>query len=157
MLMNLNDFIHMPLETAPNYWLMGMEHRALVVRDDLALVHTTAHPGTGVPPHIHRKEDETFYVLSGKGKATFNGQPVDLLPGTTLFLPRGIVHSFACAGDEPLVMNVLITPGNFAKAFLEFGILMDTDFVAPPLGPPPAEMLEKFISVYGLEFAAPPA
>lgn len=153
--MNLNDFVHLPWDTAPNYWMMGMEHRFMVIRDDLAVVHTTAHPGTGVPPHIHHREDETFYVLSGRGIATFNGEEVDLLPGTILFLPRGIEHSFACAGDEPLAMLVVITPGHFAKAFLEFGTLMDADFVAPPLGPPPPGMLEKFVTDYGLEFLPP--
>src|SRR5262245_50994522 len=51
-------------------------------------------PKRAPPSHIHRGEDEFFYVLSGE----FHFQPGDrMLPAPTesfVFIPRGAVHAY---------------------------------------------------------------
>jgi quercetin dioxygenase-like cupin family protein len=150
--MDSNAMLHVPAGAGDCYWVMGIPHRILVLRDEFALVETTAPPGTGIPPHIHHEEDETFHILSGRGVATYDGQTLPMLPGETFFFPRGIPHSFACAGDEPLVFHVIITPGRFAQMFCEAGLKMEENFVAPPLGPPDMKVLGPLLEKYNVEF-----
>src|SRR5690606_35021166 len=50
--------------------------------------------GRATPFHVHRREDETFYVLEGEF-SFYNGQRwISGGPGTTVFLPRDIPHGF---------------------------------------------------------------
>ena len=37
-------------------------------------------PGAGAPPHIHAREDEAFYVLSGQLTIEFEGEPAPRRP-----------------------------------------------------------------------------
>ena len=54
----------------------------------------------GPPMHIHDREDEMFYVLSGQfqfwcGDESFTGGP-----GTNVVLPRGVPHTFKNIGTS---------------------------------------------------------
>lgn len=59
-------------------------------------------PGTRFPDHSHA-EDKIDGVLSGRFKMWMQGQSVVLAAGDTLVVPRGVVHSAAVVGDEPVV------------------------------------------------------
>ena len=48
----------------------------------------------GAPPHIHAKEDEHFYVLSGNVEFLDRDKVVSVGPGGLLVLPRGNLHGF---------------------------------------------------------------
>jgi quercetin dioxygenase-like cupin family protein len=67
----------------------------------------------GPPLHIHRTEDEFFYVLSGE----FNFQLGDCIKhtpaGSFVFIPKGIVHTFQHVGPEPGVLLGSVHPGGF--------------------------------------------
>jgi quercetin dioxygenase-like cupin family protein len=58
-------------------------------------------PGGGPPPHIHHREDETFQILEGDYEFMVGGKTVLAQPGTTLFAPRGIPHTYRCVGTRP--------------------------------------------------------
>ena len=47
-----------------------------------------AQPGNGPPPHLHRCEDEMFYVLDGTFEFTFGSRLERLAPGSLAFVPR---------------------------------------------------------------------
>ena len=70
-------------------------------------------PGCWTPPHLHRVEDETVYVLSGTIRAETLDGARDLLPGQALVLPRGRPHRLGNAGAEAARFLVLCTPGGF--------------------------------------------
>ena len=70
-------------------------------------------PGCWTPPHLHRVEDETVYVLSGTMRAETLDGARDLLPGQALVLPRGRPHRLGNAGAETARFLVLCTPGGF--------------------------------------------
>ncbi len=40
----------------------------------LCIVEVHDEPGSGPPPHIHSREDETFYVLEGEYEFTLGGE-----------------------------------------------------------------------------------
>lgn len=51
-------------------------------------------PGQFHPVHYHKIKDETFQVLSGSMEAEIEGKKRTLYPGDTLWVPRGVWHSF---------------------------------------------------------------
>lgn len=58
----------------------------------------------------HRRAEELYFVLSGRGTAILDGRPYPLAPGDFLRLPPGTTHGFV-TGDEPLEMLDVHTPG----------------------------------------------
>ena len=62
-------------------------------------------PGSGIGHHV-QKEDEIYYVLSGKGTMTLDGKTVDITPGTAVLTRTGSSHSLKQVGDEDLVIMI---------------------------------------------------
>lgn len=65
----------------------------------------TFHPGSGVGLH-EQKEDEIYYVLSGRGTMTLDGNTVDVTPGTAVLTRTGSSHSLKQVGREDLVVLI---------------------------------------------------
>ena len=63
------------------------------------------HPGSGVGLH-EQKEDEIYYVLSGRGQMTLDGKTVDVTPGTAVLTRTGSSHSLKQVGNEDLVILI---------------------------------------------------
>ena len=51
------------------------------------------------PLHLHRDEDEAWYVLEGKLGFRVGDDEVEAAPGEAVFVPRGTPHSYWNAGD----------------------------------------------------------
>lgn len=51
-------------------------------------------PGQAHPTHYHKKKDETFQMLAGDLEVVIDGKEHTLFPGDTLWVPRGVWHSF---------------------------------------------------------------
>jgi len=62
-------------------------------------------PGSGIGYH-EQKEDEVYYVLSGKGVMTLDDKPVDVGPGTAILTRPGSSHGLKQVGDEDLVILI---------------------------------------------------
>jgi quercetin dioxygenase-like cupin family protein len=80
-------------------------------------------PGGGPPPHIHHREDETFQILAGDYEFTVAGKSFVAGPGTTIFAPRGIPHTYRYLGTTPGRLMCVITPSGFEGFFEEIGAL----------------------------------
>ena len=64
-------------------------------------------PGFASPYHVHRLEDEAFYVLEGEMAFVCGGKWLTASPGTYVFEPRNIPRGFKVAGmvhDNDCVM-----------------------------------------------------
>ena len=62
-------------------------------------------PGSGIGLH-EQKEDEIYYVLSGRGSMTLDGKTVEITPGTAVLTRTGSSHSLKQVGDEDLVIMI---------------------------------------------------
>jgi len=62
-------------------------------------------PESGIGYH-EQKEDEVYYVLSGKGVMTLDDKPMDIGPGTAILTRPGSSHGLKQTGNEDLVILI---------------------------------------------------
>ncbi len=58
--------------------------------------------------HIHEGDAETYYILSGEGEYSDNGEIMTVRAGDVTFTDSGEGHSLINRGDEPLDMVALV-------------------------------------------------
>lgn len=80
-------------------------------------------PGAGVPPHIHKSEDETFYVIRGRVRFLVGDKWIEAGPGTTLWAPRNVPHGYQIVGKEPAELLFIVSPPNLEPMFAELSAL----------------------------------
>jgi quercetin dioxygenase-like cupin family protein len=76
-------------------------------------------PGGGPPPHIHRHEDETFYIVEGRCDFLLGTETVTGGVGDFVNVPRGTVHRFHNSGTTPARMILTFTPAGIERFFEE--------------------------------------
>ena len=106
-------------------------------------------PGAGPPPHVHRRDDEVFFVLEGElSFLTVTGWV--LAPkGSVIYAPRGAPHTFRNQGSTPSRHLVLTLPSGFDQFYIRSAELMAAG------GPPDLERLKAIAADYGYEFLPP--
>ena len=62
-------------------------------------------PGSGIGYHL-QKEDEIYYVLSGRGEMTIDGKSFEMKPGDALLTRPGASHGLKQIGSEDLVILI---------------------------------------------------
>ena len=62
-------------------------------------------PGSGIGYHL-QKEDEIYYVLSGRGEMTIDGKKFDVGPGDAVLTRPGASHELKQVGKEDLVIMI---------------------------------------------------
>jgi mannose-6-phosphate isomerase-like protein (cupin superfamily) len=62
-------------------------------------------PGSGIGYH-EQKEDEVYYILSGKGVMTLDDKPTEVGPGTAILTRPGSSHGLKQTGSEDLVVII---------------------------------------------------
>ena len=99
----------------------------LVTGDDTK--HTSMFDWT-IPPrfstglHVHRIQEETFYVLEGECEWQVGDQRVRATPGTYLFVPPGVPHNIANVADKPARVLMTVSPPGHEHYFEELAELV---------------------------------
>jgi mannose-6-phosphate isomerase-like protein (cupin superfamily) len=70
----------------------------------------------GPPLHVHDREDECLYVLSGELSIRCGSDTFDASAGSFVFLPRGLPHRF-WATDQPAKLLLITVPGGIEDYF----------------------------------------
>src|SRR4051812_6001309 len=73
--------------------------------------------GLAAPLHLHTREDEYSYVLTGRMGALLGDDVVEAGPGDLVYKPRNQWHTFWNAGDQPARILEIISPAGFEKFF----------------------------------------
>ena len=58
--------------------------------------------------HVHQYDDEAWHVLEGRLRFQFSDREVDATPGTTVFVPAGLAHTYRAV--EPSRYLIILTP-----------------------------------------------
>ena len=119
------------------------------------LVESLIAPGFSPPLHVHHREDESFWVLEGELTMRCGDRSFRAGPGSFVFLPRDVPHTFVVEGDVPARMLTLLTPGGGEGVFIEGGRPAEGEGL-PPAGPPDIEKLKRVSERFGAEIVGPP-
>ena len=133
-------------------WL-GTQYTIAVDRWDsggiVGMFEATVPSGEGPPIHIHHNEDEVIHVTEGEYEFWLDGAIFRKGPGASVFLPRGVPHTFRIISKTPGRNLAVLTPGGFESFFAEVAA-RDLRF---PAG---AGELKELGERYGIEFCGPP-
>lgn len=118
------------------------------------LVEELIPPGFSPPPHVHHREEESFYVISGRMTFVCGDRTIAAEAGTLVVLPRGVPHTFQVEGTEPARTLMLATPAGLIGFFRELGRPAQTRTLPPPTPPNIAEF-RRVSEAYGCEILVP--
>ncbi len=106
--------------------------------------------GDGPPQHIHKSEEEAFYILEGEVYIKIGEQTIRGTVGSFVLVPRGTVHTFWNAGPTPAKLLGIFSPPAFEQFFVE--VVGDEEIDT-------ATFVERGMAVaekYNLEIVGPP-
>jgi quercetin dioxygenase-like cupin family protein len=142
--MSAKAIIRMPGE-AKGVTLSGQPLAFLLTAEDTK--HTSmfewtvpAHFSTGL--HVHRVQEETFYVLEGECDWQIADQRVRARPGTYVFIPPGVAHNIGNGSDRPARVIMTVSPPGHERYFEELARVVSSD------SPPDAKVISELRSRY---------
>jgi quercetin dioxygenase-like cupin family protein len=121
----------------------------------LALLDERGRRGDMPPLHVHRRDDETFYVLEGEVTLFVGGEQIVLGSGQAAFAARDVPHAYRVESEEARWLVITAPAGldSFIREVAEPAAVEDL----PPGGRPvdPAVLAQAAAKV-GIEILAPP-
>jgi mannose-6-phosphate isomerase-like protein (cupin superfamily) len=70
------------------------------------------------PPHLHRNDDEAWYVLEGTLRVRFGNEEVEAHAGSAVYVTRGTPHTYWNPGPGP-VRYLLVMTANIYRLIQE--------------------------------------
>jgi quercetin dioxygenase-like cupin family protein len=92
--------------------------------------------------HVHRTQEETFYVLEGECDWRIGERLVRATAGTFVFIPPGVPHNIGNASDKPARMLMTVSPPGHENYFEELGAVVSRG------GRPDAKVIAELRSRY---------
>ena len=122
--------------------------------NQFSLIYIEVHKGNEPPPHTHKNEDESYYILEGRIKFWVGDKVFEAGAGDFIHLPKNIPHRFELQ-SECVKELMWMTPSGLEKWFWD-NSAPSPEMKALPVAtePPPAEMISHFVkslSEYGVE------
>src|SRR5919107_6384025 len=94
------------------------------------------------PPHLHRSQDETHYILEGQFEFVVGERKVNAGVGSVVYVPETKVHAFTNTGtDKGKLLFINTLAGPLEQFLLEFGEPV-SDPSSPPEGEPDLDKLQ---------------
>jgi quercetin dioxygenase-like cupin family protein len=138
-----------------SYWVLGDLYTFKVVGEDtggsFSMVEVEVQPQNGPPPHIHHREDETFYVLDGDFSFLHGERTFMATAGSFVHIPMGTIHTFKNVGKGVGRFLVVITPPGFEKFLEEVGESFVDKSNPPPVSQEAVQKLLALAPKYHLE------
>ncbi|WP_108661047.1 cupin domain-containing protein [Acuticoccus kandeliae] len=123
--MSADAVIRMPNETS-GVMLRGHPMVFLVTGEDTR--HTSMFDwiipsGFATGFHVHRVQEETFFMLEGECEWWIGERVVRAVPGTFLFIPPGVKHNITNISDAPARVLMTVSPPGHENYFEELAKL----------------------------------
>lgn len=122
----------------------------------LAVLEHLSPRGSGSPLHVHRNEDESFYVLEGELTVWVNGQTIVATQGSFVYGPRDVPHTFIVSSEQAHFL-IITTPAGFDDFVRAIGEPAQQLVIPPPATEPPDfAALSAIAAQHGIEILGPP-
>ena len=121
----------------------------------LALLEERGRRGDMPPLHVHRRDDESFYVLDGELTLFVAGEQIHLGPGQAAFAPRDVPHAYRVESAEARWL-VITTPAGFDAFVREVADPAPADELPPAGRPIDPAVLSQAAAKVGIEILGPP-
>ena len=140
--------------------VVGDVYRFLATVDDTggkyAMWEAIVPPGGGPPPHVHSREEESFYVLEGEITFHVAGERLVAQAGMFANMPIGVPHSFKNDSGQPARMIISVAPAGLEQMFFDVGVELPAGSTSAL--PPSKAEIEKLLTIapnYGVEIMLP--
>lgn len=153
-----------PLAPAPQgadaLWFLGvlklLTPEAVATDGRVGVLEQVAPRGAGSPLHVHRNEDEWFYVIEGELTFWIGGETITAPTGSFVYGPRDIPHTFAVSSDQARFLLVT-EPAGFENFMRALAVPAERLGIPPaPTAPPDMEEMQRLAAEYGIEILGPP-
>ena len=120
----------------------------------LSLIEVLSAPDSAPPWHVHRREDEMFYIIDGSFLFKLGDELFEAGPSSFIFIPRGVPHSFKNVGETVAKFLVFGTPAGFDQYFVAAG----TPALEEGLRPQPIDLQQMTViaAQHEIEILGPP-
>jgi quercetin dioxygenase-like cupin family protein len=153
------ELVHRPSETGRAFWGPGDHYTFLVTGEETGgayfVMQALVPPGGGPPPHVHTREDETFYLLEGQVEFLLGEDTIVAGPGDFVNVPRGTVHRFQNTGSETAQLVLTFTPAGIDRWFEETLEAAPNDVQADDVPDNVDEVAARYVATaprYGIKF-----
>jgi quercetin dioxygenase-like cupin family protein len=137
--------------TAQQAWLSPCKLTSEDTAGKCSVFELSALPQTGPFLHVHHREDEWYYVLSGEFVFKAGDESHNLPAGASIWLPRGIPHVWANITTAEAKLILVCQPGGFERFFEEMGSAMEK------VDSHNAQTkMKEVMAKYGMELLGPP-
>jgi quercetin dioxygenase-like cupin family protein len=94
---------------------------------ELAVLEAVNAVGEGPPLHFHGREHETIYILDGEFRWKLGDELSIAGPGSFVFVPRGLPHTWQVIGDRPGRMLITFSPAGMEGFFDRLSSMTEFD------------------------------
>ena len=148
--------VHVPADGGESVFLVGDTYTTLLSGTQTGGVFTLLEalvlPEAGPPPHAHQGEEETFFLLKGHMVFTVGGETYHAHPGSAIYVPRNVAHSYQNVGEGPAKMLFMYSPAGMEGMFPEIGKPGSRGVVGPPLSQADLDAMASVAQKYRFSF-----
>ena len=150
------------VDSGSSVWYLGNLFTILAGSEDtggrFGLIEAVSRKGSEPPRHVHHREDEAWYVLEGEISFYIGDETRRATPGSFVFAPRDVPHSFVFETNV-IRKLILLAPGGPEKHFRDPRFSEPARALTlppPPEGPPDVAALVADMERYGVEVVGSP-
>jgi quercetin dioxygenase-like cupin family protein len=122
----------------------------------VAVTENLAPRGSGSPLHLHKREDEWFYVIEGELTLWVGGETIVAPAGSFVYGPQGVPHTFVVSSESARFLLGVNPAGfeRFARAASEPAARLE---IPPaPTEAPDLERVAALAATFGIDIIGPP-
>ena len=144
---------------ARNIWFLGCLATVHLSGEDtngrFSLVEMLTPHGEQPPLHVHRDDDEGFYVIEGRVTLWYGDRRLELTGGDFALAPHGIPHTYRVESEQGARMLVTSSTAEFDRFVAEVGEPA-AELRLPDPAAPDIERLVAIAAEHGIEILGPP-
>jgi quercetin dioxygenase-like cupin family protein len=127
--------------------------------DTISVLEHQARHGDSPPMHLHKNEDEVFYVLTGELRFQVGNEEGRLSAGETFLAPKGVPHTYRVESSEGSRWLTITSKGDFERFVRTMSRPAERRELPEPSGAPTPEAAEALAAMarsHGIELVGPP-